>query len=134
MNKLAVVALEIFGGLGAETDAHRQRVFDREGKGFFYRSDHFEFAKEGVPALYVDAGTRFIGKADDYGQQKRDQYTTNDYHQVTDEVKSDWDLEGAVQDAHILFRVGYRVATMDVWPEWKPGTEFKATRDAMLGK
>jgi Zn-dependent M28 family amino/carboxypeptidase len=100
-------------------------------KGFFYRSDHFEFAKEGVPALYTDAGTQFIGKPEGYGQQKRDEYTANDYHKVTDEVKPDWDLSGAADDLRLLFRVGVLAATADVWPEWKPGTEFKAKRDAM---
>lgn len=101
-------------------------------KGFFYRSDHFEFAKEGVPALYPDTGTEYIGKPEGYGQQKRDAYTTNDYHKVTDEVKPDWDLSGAVEDAQLLFLVGYRVAQGDTYPEWKPGTEFKAKRDEMM--
>jgi Zn-dependent M28 family amino/carboxypeptidase len=103
------------------------------GKGFFYRSDHFEFARKGVPALYTDAGTDFIDKPDGWGQARRDEYTAKDYHQVTDEVKPDWDLSGAVEDTQLLFRVGLRVASMDRWPEWKPGTEFKAIRDSMLG-
>lgn len=59
--------------------------------------------------------------------------TANDSHQVSDEVKPDWDLTGAVEDTRLLFRVGLRIAPMDRWPEWKPGTEFKAKRDAMLG-
>src|SRR5690606_24164534 len=101
-------------------------------KGFFYRSDHFEFAKQGVPALYVDAGTRFIGKPEGYGEQKRAEYTANDYHKPSDEVKPDWDFAGMVEDAQLLFRVGYRVATADAWPVWKDGTEFKAKREAML--
>ena len=63
-------------------------------KGFFYRSDHFEFAKQGVPALYTDAGTEYIGKDSTYGQKKRDEYTENDYHKPSDEVKPDWDLSG----------------------------------------
>ncbi len=101
-------------------------------KGFFYRSDHFEFAKQGVPALYTDSGTEFIGKPADYGMKKRDEYTTNDYHKVSDEVKPDWDLAGAVEDTQLFFEVGLRVAQTDKWPEWKPGTEFKAKREAML--
>ena len=117
----------------AATAGGRTLVPDPESeKGFFYRSDHFEFAKEGVPALYTDNGVDFIGKPAGYGEQKREEYTANDYHKVSDEIKPDWDLEGAVEDARLLFRVGYRVATMDAWPEWKPGTEFKAKRDAML--
>lgn len=101
-------------------------------KGFFYRSDHFEFAKQGVPALYVDAGTEFIGKPAGYGDQKREEYTANDYHKPSDEIKPDWDLSGAVEDLQLLFMVGHRVATGDRWPEWKPGTEFKAIREASL--
>lgn len=101
-------------------------------KGFFYRSDHFELAKQGVPALYTDSGVEFIGKPDGYGQRKRDEYTANDYHKPSDEVKPDWDLAGAVEDTRLLFQVGYRVAQDAAWPEWKPGTEFKAKRDAML--
>jgi Zn-dependent M28 family amino/carboxypeptidase len=103
-------------------------------KGFFYRSDHFEFAKQGVPALYTDSGTEFIGKPEGYSQQKRDEYTEKDYHKVSDEIKADWDLAGAVEDTSLLFQVGYRVAQEEKYPEWKPGTEFKAKREAMLGK
>ncbi len=101
-------------------------------KGFFYRSDHFEFAKQGVPALNTDAGTDFIGKPAGYGMKKRAEYEEKDYHTVTDEVKPDWDLAGAVADVQLLFQVGYRVAEGDKWPEWKPGTEFKAKREAQL--
>ena len=102
-------------------------------KGFFYRSDHFEFAKEGVPALYADAGVNYVGKPAGWGLQKRGEYTANDYHKPTDEVKPDWDLSGAVEDGQLLFEVGYRVAQSPTWPSWKPGTEFKAKREAMLG-
>ncbi|MFO0957795.1 MAG: M28 family metallopeptidase, partial [Isosphaeraceae bacterium] len=103
-------------------------------KGMFYRTDHFEFAKEGVPALNAKAGMNYIGKPADYGKQKREEYTTKDYHKVSDQVKSDWDLSGAVEDAKLLIEVGHRVAQGDKFPEWKPGTEFKARREAMLNK
>lgn len=101
-------------------------------KGFYYRSDHFEFAKQGVPALDTDAGVDYIGKPAGYGMQKRDEYTNHDYHSVSDEVKPDWDLSGAVQDVGTLFKVGYDVAEAPGIPEWKPGTEFKAKRDSMM--
>jgi Zn-dependent M28 family amino/carboxypeptidase len=115
------------------TASGRRIVADPESeKGFFYRSDHFEFAKEGVPALYADAGVNYVDRPDGWGLQKRDEYTTNDYHKPSDEVKPDWDLSGAVQDGQMLFEVGYRVAQSAKWPEWKPGTEFKAKREAML--
>ena len=103
-------------------------------KGFYYRSDHFEFAKQGVPALDIDAGIDFIGKPKDYGMKKRDEYTNNDYHKPSDEVKPDWDLSGAVEDTRVLFKVGYDVAQSDSIPRWKPGTEFKAKRDSMMAK
>src|SRR5579863_3041104 len=102
------------------------------GKGSFYRSDHFEFAKQGVPALDPDPGITYIGKPADYGKQKRDNYTANDYHKPSDEVKPDWDLSGAVDDLRVFFEIGYRVAEDKIIPEWKPGTEFKAKRDLMM--
>ena len=101
-------------------------------KGFFYRSDHFEFAKQGVPALYTDAGVTYVGKPAGYGEQKREEYTARDYHKPSDEIKPDWDLTGAVDDAQLMLMIGYRVAQGSVWPEWKPGTEFKAKREASL--
>jgi len=103
-------------------------------KGFYYRSDHFNFAKQGVPALDPDEGIEFVGKPADYGQKVRDDYTEHDYHKPTDVIKPDWDLSGAIEDLKVFFAVGYRVAQATKYPEWKPGNEFKATRDAMLGK
>jgi Zn-dependent M28 family amino/carboxypeptidase len=103
-------------------------------KGFYYRSDHFNFAKQGVPALYVDTGVDFIGKDPSYSQKKRDEYTSVDYHAPSDHIKPDWDLSGAIEDAHLMLVVGYRVANADKFPDWKPGNEFKAKRDAMLKK
>jgi len=103
-------------------------------KGFYYRSDHFNFAKQGVPALYTDTGVDFVGKPPEYSKQKRDEYTNKDYHQPSDEVKPDWDLSGAREDAQLLLAVGYRVAQAEKYPEWKPGNEFKAKRDAMVKK
>ncbi len=102
------------------------------GKGGFYRSDHFEFAKEGVPALDPDPGTNYIGKPADYGKQKRDYYTEHDYHKPSDEVKPDWDLAGAVEDLQVFFEIGVNVSNTKDIPLWKPGTEFKAKRDAMM--
>jgi len=101
-------------------------------KGFYYRSDHFEFAKQGVPALYTDAGDEFVGKDASYGKQKRDEYTEKDYHKVSDEIKPDWELSGAVEDAQMLAVIGYRVAQGDKYPEWKAGSEFKAKRDETM--
>ncbi len=85
-----------------------------------------------MPALYTDAGIEYIGKPAGYGQEKRDEYTANDYHAVSDEIKPDWDLAGAAEDLKLLFRVGFDVAQAAAFPEWMPGTEFKARRDAMM--
>ena len=103
-------------------------------KGGFYRADHFEFSKLGVPALYIGGGKEVIGKLAEFGQQKKDDYTAHHYHQVSDEVNPEWDLSGAAQDMQLLFEVGYQVASGDKFPEWKSGTEFKAKRDQMLKK
>lgn len=103
-------------------------------KGSFYRADHFEFSKRGVPALYTGRGIDFIGKPAGFGRQKKDDYTAHHYHQVSDEVDPKWDLSGAVQDLQLLFEVGYQVANGDKFPEWKPGSEFRAKRDEMMKK
>lgn len=103
-------------------------------KGLFYRSDHFEFAKKGVPALDPKAGTEYLDKPADYGQKKRAEYTAHDYHKPSDEVNSEWDLAGAVEDAELLISVGRTVADAPEYPEWKPGNEFRARREEMLKK
>jgi Zn-dependent M28 family amino/carboxypeptidase len=123
---------DVLGGVLAGQGGRTIKPDPETEKGFFYRSDHFEFAKKGVPALYIDTGTEFVGKDSSYSQRKRDEYTNNDYHKPSDHVKPDWDLSGAVEDLQALLQVGYRLSQSDRWPEWKPGTEFKAKRDSML--
>jgi Zn-dependent M28 family amino/carboxypeptidase len=104
-------------------------------KGYYYRSDHFNFAKQGVPALYIESGIEArTPRAPDYLKKKLDDYEVHDYHAPSDDVKPDWDLSGAAEDAELVFAVGYRVANADRFPEWKPGNEFKVKRDAMLKK
>jgi Zn-dependent M28 family amino/carboxypeptidase len=102
-------------------------------KGFYYRSDHFEFAKKGVPAFDPDQGVDFIGKPDGWGLEVRRKYTAENYHKPSDTIKPDWDLSGGIQDCQLFFLVGYRIANDSRIPEWKPGAEFKAIRDASLG-
>ncbi len=119
----------------AATEQGRVLVPDAEPeKGFYYRSDHFNFAKSGVPALSTDAGIDYVGKPADFGKKKKEEYTNNDYHSPTDEVKPDWDLSGLAEQAKLLMAVGYRVAQADKMPEWKPGNEFRAIREKMLGR
>jgi Zn-dependent M28 family amino/carboxypeptidase len=101
-------------------------------KGFYYRSDHFNFAKQGVPALDPDEGIDFVDKPQEYGQKVRDEYTNNRYHTPRDVITPEWDLSGAAEDLKLLFAVGYRVAQADKFPEWRAGNEFKAIRDKQL--
>ena len=103
-------------------------------KGFYYRSDHFNFAKQGVPALYIGSGVTATGGPADFVRKKLDEYEAKYYHQPSDDIKPDWDLTGLADDMELLLAVGYRVANADTLPAWKPGNEFKAKRDAMLRK
>jgi Zn-dependent M28 family amino/carboxypeptidase len=88
-------------------------------EGFYWRSDHVEFAMGGVPSLASSPGIDFVDKPADYGEQKRSDYIRNDYHKPTDQVKADWDLRGAVEDLQVLLEVGYRVAQTPARPVWR---------------
>ena len=99
-------------------------------KGFYYRSDHFSFAKAGIPAFYADPGVEYVDKPEGYGIEKRTEYTANDYHKVSDEVKPDWDLSGAVEDLTFLYHMGARLAAGGEWPAWSETSEFRALREA----
>jgi len=105
----------------------------RPEKGNIYRADNFEFSKAGVPSLYIGKGEHLLSRTPD-APLRSDEFDLHDYHQVTDEIESDWDLTGAVQDVDLLFEVGYQVANVDKFPEWKTGVEFKPKRDAMIKK
>lgn len=98
-------------------------------KGYFYRSDHLEFIRRGVPALFfLHPGASYIDKPDHYGEQKRLAYVRDDYHKVTDKVKPDWDLAGTVEDAQLLFQVGLEIANGIEYPQWNPASEFRTAR------
>ena len=103
-------------------------------KGYYYRSDHFNFAKQGVPALYAEGGIEVIGKPADFGIKAREQYVADDYHQPSDEVRPDWDYAGAIDDLRMLAMVGWWVANGATYPEWRPGNEFRAIRAKQLGR
>ena len=116
--------------------SHQERVVNPESRpeaGSYYRSDHFNFAKVGVPALYPNAGIDHVEHGVEWTQQRLDEYSANNYHQPSDEYDPNWDLSGAIDDIRLVFRVGYRLANETVFPNWNEGTEFKATRDAMMG-
>jgi Zn-dependent M28 family amino/carboxypeptidase len=98
--------------------------------GYFYRSDHFNFAKVGIPALYLENGEMVIDEDEDYGKKKNDEYRDNRYHRPSDEYNSmTWKLEGAIEDLNLLFEVGKEISNAKEWPKWKAGSEFKAIRE-----
>jgi Zn-dependent M28 family amino/carboxypeptidase len=101
-------------------------------KGRFYRSDHFEFAKQGVPALYIEPGVDSIGKPAGFGDQMVKEYDEKYYHKPADVIRPEWELSGAVEDLRVLLEVGATIAEDQKYPEWKSGTEFKAKRDEMM--
>jgi Zn-dependent M28 family amino/carboxypeptidase len=103
-------------------------------RGFFYRSDQFNFAKIGVPAVYFDAGTDFEDRPAGWGMEQIEKWERTDYHQPSDEFDPKWDLSGAVMDAQLQFLVGLRVANAPAMPTWNSGDEFEAARKKALAE
>ncbi len=103
-------------------------------KGFFYRSDQFNLAKIGVPALYFDEGTDFIGRPAGWGKEQIERWTQVQYHQPSDEWSPDWNLDGMVEDARIGLFCGLAVTETPVLPAWNPGDEFEAARKRALAE
>lgn len=101
-------------------------------KGYYYRSDHFEFAKVGVPALYAESGNQLRDQPPGTGEARAADYVANDYHKPSDEIREDWELSGAIEDLQLYARIAWRVAHAQQWPQWKEGSEFKAVREAQL--
>jgi len=102
-------------------------------KGSYYRSDHFSFAKAGVPSLDLSAGTDYIGKPLGWGLKMREEYVRERYHKPADVILPTWDLSGDVEDCQLYFLIGYHVANDSKIPEWNPGTEFRDIRERSLG-
>ena len=99
-------------------------------KGFYYRSDHFELAKVGIPSFYADVGISFEGKPEGWGEEQRAIYTAEDYHKPSDEIKDWYEFSGMIQDLEFFFEMGRRLAGGDGWPEWSETSEFRARREA----
>ncbi len=98
-------------------------------KGFFYRSDHFNFAKAGVPSLYFKAGHDDVERGLEYGRQLRVEFDSVRYHKQADEYRPGLDWRGALQDVELMHAVGAQLARERSFPNWNPGNEFRATRD-----
>ncbi len=103
-------------------------------QGYFYRSDHFSFAKAGIPAVSLQTGKDFIGKPEGWGEERKQAYTAKHYHQPSDVTRDDWDLRGAVDQARFCFELGWELSMQRDIPVWHEGDEFEAVRKASLKK
>ncbi len=110
-------------GVRISPDAHPEQ-------GHFYRSDHFSFAKVGIPSVSIGGGTDYVGRPAGWGLEQAEDYTAHRYHQPSDEYRPDWDLSGAAQLAEIVYRLGTSIGNADTVPTWNADAEFKALRDA----
>jgi hypothetical protein len=97
-------------------------------RGFFYRSDQFNFAKLGIPAAYFGSGMDFVGRPEGWGKQQRETWESKHYHQPSDELRPGWDFSGAVEDVRLYFLLGAHVARVPELPRWNKGDEFEAPR------
>ena len=117
----------------ARAAARQGRVLAREPtpeKGLFYRSDHFNLAKRGVPMLYPKSGVDSVANGADLGRAWLDDYVANRYHKPSDEYDPGWDVRGTLEDLALYYDVGLALANSDDWPNWRAGNEFRAIRDA----
>lgn len=116
----------------AAAETQGRVIVDEESpeKGIFYRSDHFNFAKQGVPVLYAEGGSDLVNGGREAGKAASDAYLANAYHKPADEMTEAWDLSGALQDMQMYFAIGRRLADGSEWPNWREGNEFRAQRDA----
>ncbi|MCS6947223.1 MAG: M28 family metallopeptidase [Steroidobacteraceae bacterium] len=102
---------------------------DAPERGAFYRSDHFNFAKAGVPALFAKMGIDDRERGKEWGRSQVEEYVAQRYHKPSDEYRKGTDLRGALEDIELLFAVGLQLANETAWPNWRPDNEFRATRD-----
>ena len=110
-------------GMRLSPDAHPEA-------GHFYRSDHFSFAKVGIPSVSIGPGVDYVGRPAGWGQKQAEDWTAHNYHQPSDEYRSDFDLTGAAQLGDIVYRLGVELGNAQSVPVWNADAEFKAMRDA----
>ncbi|HXB11379.1 MAG TPA: M28 family peptidase, partial [Bacteroidia bacterium] len=104
------------------------------GAGGYYRSDHFNFAKVGVPALDINNGEASTKHGKAWGKKKQKEYGDLHYHQPSDNYSPAMDANGMAEVANLLFNVGNKLANETTFPGWKNGSEFKAVREKSMGK
>lgn len=134
----------IVGQGQSELEDYAREIAQRDGRyiapesrpeaGNYYRSDHFNFAKVGIPALYMEEGIDVEGKGKAYGKQREEEYTEKHYHRPSDEYDRSWTMAGGIEDLKLVFQVGKRLASESTMPQWKNGSEFKAIRETPLRK
>jgi Zn-dependent M28 family amino/carboxypeptidase len=103
-------------------------------RGHFYRSDQFSFARIGVPGLYLNTGTDYIGHPAGWGREQIEIYERTNYHQPSDQIQPSWSFDGMIDNAQLGFAVGVKLANADRMPGWVPGDEFEAARKAALAR
>ena len=101
-------------------------------RGYYYRSDQFSFARIGVPALFFDDGTDFVGRPPGWGREQIEQWELRKYHQPSDRLDDSWNFDGMIEDAQLAMLSAWLVAQADALPAWKPGDEFEAARKRAL--
>jgi Zn-dependent M28 family amino/carboxypeptidase len=104
------------------------------GAGGYYRSDHFNFAKVGVPALDINNGAQSKTHGAEWGEKMQKAYNDQRYHRQADNYSPDMNADGMAEVANMLFKVGDKLANESTFPGWKKGSEFKAIRDKSMGK
>ncbi|TXS95772.1 M28 family peptidase [Parahaliea maris] len=130
----------VIGKGKSELDAYLERALKEEGrvatteptpeKGYYYRSDHFSFAKRGVPMIYFEGGEDLVEGGHAAGRATAEDYTVHRYHGPKDEFNEDWDWRGTMADLKLYYRIGRELAGTSAWPNWVDGDEFRAIRDA----
>jgi Zn-dependent M28 family amino/carboxypeptidase len=125
-------SLDLVAELVAKSQGRLVKPDQFPDRGHYYRSDQFSFAKIGVPALYFDDGTDFIGRPPEWGKQKIEEWELKKYHQPGDKLDESWNFDGMVEDAQLGFLSGWLVAQTDALPTWNPGDEFEGARRKAL--
>lgn len=129
----------VVGNGSSELENYLEEVVTAQGRylieeptperGYYYRSDHFNFAKAGVPALYAESGEDSVEFGKEWGAEQAQDYTDNRYHAPSDEYDPNWNLTGAGQDIFLYFNIANKLSRESTFPNWFEGNEFKAIRD-----
>ncbi len=126
--------LDLFLESALEADGRVATPNPSPEAGYYYRSDHFAFAKRGVPMLYVDGGEDLVDGGRAAGKAVSDEYRQNRYHGPKDEFDENWNWDGVMADLQLFYRMGRMMADSSSWPNWVEGDEFRGIRDAACAK